>query len=232
VDRRVALALLYTAIILTVMEYWCLPIRFEERSLHHTQTLLRGISEISLNSGALWAASCILGFLIGPLLITVFVHREGPTSIGMSARGFHRHGVIYLGLYLLMLPLIVHVSQRPDFQGTYPFVASAAKDLSTFVKWEATYLAQFFALEAFFRGYLLFTLEKSMGWNAIFVMTVPYGMIHWHKPPAEAFGAVFAGVILGALALRFRSFYGGALLHAMVAFTMDFLAAQRGGAFS
>ena len=54
-------------------------------------------------------------------------------------------------------------------------------------------------------------------------------MIHWHKPPLEAFAAVVAGVVLGALALRFRSWLGGALLHALVALTMDLIAAHRAG---
>jgi membrane protease YdiL (CAAX protease family) len=216
---------------LTVMEYWCLPSRFQDRASQFGNSIRHSFGAIELSAGALWSASCILGFLIIPLLITVFVHREGPASIGMSIKGFHRHVWIYLAAYLVMLPIIFNVAERPDFQATYPFVAAAAKDFGTFVRWEAVYLAQFFALEAFFRGFLLFTLEKSMGWSAVFVMTVPYAMIHFHKPPAEAFGAIGAGIVLGLLALRFRSFYGGALLHAMVAFTMDFLAAQRGGAF-
>lgn len=212
------------------MEYWFLPFRLEAR--------LRGlpdrnhvfIPEISLNAGALWSAACIVGFLAIPVLITVFVHRAGPASIGMTTRGFFRHVWVYLLLYAAMLPLVLHVADRPDFQDTYPFVAQAARDRTVFFKWQAVYLAQFFALEAFFRGYLLFTLERSMGAVAIFVMAMPYGMIHWHKPPLEAFGAIIAGVVLGALALRFRSFFGGALLHGLVALTIEVLAARRGGA--
>ena len=49
-------------------------------------------------------------------------------------------------------------------------------------------------------------------------------MIHYHKPPAEAFGALAAGIILGALALRYRSWLGGAILHSLVAVSMDSLA--------
>ena len=78
---------------------------------------------------------------------------------------------------------------------------------------------------------MLFTLEKRFGWNAIFVMVVPYCMIHFHKPAPECFGAIIAGVVLGALALRLRTWVGGAVLHCLVAFTMDYLAAQRAGLF-
>ncbi|MCA9320336.1 MAG: CPBP family intramembrane metalloprotease, partial [Planctomycetes bacterium] len=59
---------------------------------------------------------------------------------------------------------------------------------------------------------------------AIFVMVIPYAMIHFTKPMPEAFGAIFAGVALGYLAMRTRSFYGGILLHYAVALTMDLLA--------
>jgi hypothetical protein len=60
-------------------------------------------------------------------------------------------------------------------------------------------------------------------------MVVPYAMIHFHKPFLECLAAVGAGCILGVLALRFRTFWGGALLHILVAVTMDLLAVTRGG---
>ena len=41
---------------------------------------------------------------------------------------------------------------------------------------------------------------------SIVVMTVPYTMIHFGKPMPEAIGAIFAGLILGYMALRSRSF--------------------------
>jgi len=58
-------------------------------------------------------------------------------------------------------------------------------------------------------------------------MMVPYAVIHWHKPPLECFGAIIAGIALGALSLRFRSWYGGAVLHMLVGATMDILSFVR-----
>lgn len=130
-----------------------------------------------------------------------------------------------------MLPVIIVASQNPPFRDTCPFVPAARERLDVFLRWEAAYVAQFFALEAFFPGYLLFTLEKRLGASAVFVMVVPYAMIHFHKPAPEAFGAIVAGMILGFLALRFRSSAGGALLHSLVAVTMDTLAARQAGLF-
>jgi membrane protease YdiL (CAAX protease family) len=62
-------------------------------------------------------------------------------------------------------------------------------------------------------------------------MVVPCCMIHFHKPMLEALGAIVAGVFLGFLALRDRSWYGGALLHSLVAVSMDLLAVSRAGLF-
>ena len=222
------MALVYTAVALTVLEYHWLPFRVEARwaGLPYGSGLAP-----SLQAGLAWAGATTVAFLVLPLAFVLASHREPPSSIGFSHRGLGRHLPVYLGLYLVMLPAVLVVAERADFRATYPFVAEARGSLEAFVTWELAYLAQFFALEAFFRGYLLFTLERAMGRLAICAMAVPYGMIHFHKPFPEALGAVIAGLVLGHLALRYRSFYGGALLHGAVALTMDLLATGRAGLF-
>ena len=67
-------------------------------------------------------------------------------------------------------------------------------------------------------------LRRALGANAIFVMIVPYCMIHYGKPMPETLGAIGAGLILGTLAMRTRSIWGGVLIHVGVAMTMDVLA--------
>ncbi len=66
---------------------------------------------------------------------------------------------------------------------------------------------------------------------AIAAMVVPYTMIHYHKPMLEALGAIIGGCLLGYLALRYRSWVGGAFLHASVALTMDSAAVITSGKF-
>ena len=51
--------------------------------------------------------------------------------------------------------------------------------------WELQYGATFFTLEFFFRGYMLFGLRRALGSHAIFVMMVPYCMIHVLKPAPD-----------------------------------------------
>ena len=49
-------------------------------------------------------------------------------------------------------------------------------------------------------------------------------MIHYGKPMPETLGAIGAGIILGTIAMRTKSIWGGMLIHIGVAMTMDVLA--------
>ncbi len=219
IDRDAAIALVYTAVHLSVIEFWFLTSVVQRR--------IDPRQHISLEAGATWAVATTVLEMLVPLLLIKFVHRRRIRDHGWQFQGFSRHVAIYLGLYALMVPVVWYVSTRADFLRMYPFVAAARTDFAVLLRWEALYVLQFFALESFFRGYLLFTLERAFGWNACFIMAVPYCAIHWHKAPLECFAAIFAGVLLGGLALRFRSWYGGAVLHSLVAMTMDGLAHAR-----
>jgi hypothetical protein len=226
-DKRVAFALVYIALVLALEEYF-----FSFAALgRHGWVNGIGTGSQDLGAGLVWVASLLVFFVVVPAIVVRVWHREPLASIGWNTRGLVRHLRAYLPLYALVLPLVVLASHRADFTGTYPFVASARTDISTFLLWECAYAVSFFALEAFFRGYLLFTLAARMGWLAIFVMVVPYTMVHFHKPWPECLGAIVAGITLGVLALAFRSFWGGVVVHALVAVTMDTLAVHHAGLF-
>ncbi len=74
-------------------------------------------------------------------------------------------------------------------------------------------------------------VSARLGWLGIFVMVVPYTMIHFYKFRPEWIAAIVAGGTLGAHGLAFRSFRGGVVVHALVAVTMDALAVHRAGLF-
>ncbi|MDP2956129.1 MAG: CPBP family intramembrane metalloprotease [Longimicrobiales bacterium] len=226
-DKRIAFALVYTALVLLGHEYF---FSFTALARHEW---LRGIGGggQDLGVGLAWVAARLVFWVAIPAIVVRVWHREPLAAIGWDTRGLFRHLRVYLLLYVLVLPVVLLASRRADFTATYPFMASARTDLSTFLLWECAYAVSFLALEAFFRGYLLFTCSARLGWLAIFVMVVPYTMVHFHKPWPEALGAILAGITLGAVALAYRSFVGGAVVHALVAVTMDTLAVRHAGLF-
>lgn len=177
-----------------------------------------------------WSAFCFLVYVLIPVLALV-AQGEDPRKYGLELAGFRRHLGLYSLLYAGIFPLVVTVSFTAPFQATYPFYKDAGRSWVDFLSWQILYSLQFVYLEFFFRGFLVFSMRRALGVNAIFAMMVPYCMIHFGKPFLETVGAMFAGVILGTLALRTRSIWLGCAIHIAVAWTMDILALSHRGQF-
>ena len=54
-------------------------------------------------------------------------------------------------------------------------------------------------------------------------------MIHFPKTAAESLGSVVAGLILGYLAMKSRSIWGGVALHWVIAIEMDVMSLVQKG---
>jgi len=185
--------------------------------------------EKALHSWEWWALNCFVTMFVVPALIVKLVFKERLSDYGITSFKPRVQIPLALGMYLIVLPAIIGASRSDAFVRTYPLFWDAGSSGSLLLAWELMYLSQFFALEFFFRGYLIFGLEKRIGPVAILVSTVPYCMVHYHKPMLEAYAAIIAGVILGAVAMRTRSLWSGFMTHALVALTMDFLALHARG---
>ena len=74
-------------------------------------------------------------------------------------------------------------------------------------------------------------LKNRFGFYSIFIMTIPYCMIHFGKPMPETIGAIIAGLILGTLSMKSRSILLGVLIHYSIAISMDMCALWRKGYF-
>lgn len=172
-----------------------------------------------------WGVASLLMRVLVPLGVIVWVLRRKPIDFGYKFRGIVRKLPPYALLYALMVPVLVFASYLDSFQATYPFYDRAVDGGLQFWLYQLGYAAQFFALEAFFRGFMVFGLAPRFGAGmAVAIQTVPYVMIHFGKPIPEVFAAIVAGFVLGHLALRSRSFVPGVYLHVAVALTMDVLA--------
>lgn len=240
-SRGVLLILITVAVSLTLQEYLGDRVHFERVfPIHGKISAYR-----DLHSFAWWSGWRVFGYVGIPLLVLgsaaavqMITGRNNrgfsapgwPGRIGdyhLSIRQFASHLWIYVVLFLCVLPAVLYASTTAAFRETYPFYRFASRSAFDLWTWEALYAAQFVALEFFFRGFILHGLRRPLGSNAVFVMIVPYCMIHYGKPLPETLGAIGAGLILGTLAMRTRSIWGGVLIHIAVATTMDLLALQR-----
>lgn len=171
--------------------------------------------------------------LVGYVLVPVAVLRLGWGLRGADVGLRWRATTAWLGWYaLLAAPIVLFAflaSFTDAFTDTYPFYRHAGRSWADLLAWELIYLAQFLFLEYFFRGFMLETLAPRLGAGAIFVMAVPYMMIHLSKPWPEAFGAIVFGILLGILALRSRSIWGGVMVHMTIALSMDLMSLAQTG---
>ena len=222
IDFRPVVVLVTTAVVLTISRYFGGNATFSDIVPFDAKVHSR--AEWDLMARAWWSGVRIVTYVLIPALTIFLMPGERIRDYYVSFKGFRRHLWIYVGLYLLVFPFVLLVAQQEQFLRTYPFYKYANQSLGHFFAWQLLYAVQFLALEFFFRGYMLKGLQHKFGYGAIFVMVVPYCMIHYPKPLPETLGAILAGIALGTLAMRTRSIWGGVLIHVGVAFTMDWLA--------
>lgn len=141
-----------------------------------------------------------------------------------------------LGLLAAMVLLIVFVVGRDrNFLAYYPMYRrdwggyDPHRDgWGFYLAYTLAFGAYFLAWEQFFRGWMLFRLERELGPLALVVQAVPFVIMHLGKPGLELHSSLVAGLVLGWLALRGRSFWPCFLLHWGAAATMDAWALFRG----
>ena len=180
----------------------------------------------------LWAQSyTTLSFLLLMVLIPaiVFKWRADLKFEGLSLPYKKELGP-YLLFAIVMLLILSLVCAQESFYQFYPLYRP--KGFTDWMIFELIYLPQFIAVEFFFRGPILFALNKRIGRLSIFMMTLPYAIIHIHKPFPEAIGSIFAGVILCHYSLKSKSIWPGVLLHMTIALGADFFGLYYSGLLS
>lgn len=216
-DWGVALTLITAAVALTV-QYYC----FTERPM--VDKLFSIAPEnLELARRAYWVFGQFVAYVVIPVPVILLLIRRPLSSYGVKLKGCFACWWVYALMYLVMVPIILWISGSERFQHTYPFyrLAEGESWWPRLIIWEMLYALQFAALEFFFRGFMLHGVKLRFGAYAIFVMTVPYCLIHFGKPMPETLGAIVAGIVLGFMSLKTRSVWMGAALHTAVAWTMD-----------
>jgi membrane protease YdiL (CAAX protease family) len=230
-DRRAVGALVYAAFGLTCI-YYLKDTEAVARYLQGSNLEWFGFTiarspDNNLPGLAWWVGIVSVVYFVGPILIIRRVWNADIRDFGLKLRieaGFWK---LLAACTAVMLPLVYLMSLTEGFAAKYPFLRIFNDEPYfgwTLLIWELIYFIQFFGLEFFFRGFLVHSLKRSLGLYSIFVMTVPYCMIHFGKPPAETLAAIAAGIFLGWLSYKNGSIWLGLILHCTVAFSMDILA--------
>ena len=235
-DRRAVFALVYAAIGLTCITYLKNPIYLQSIL---SSTPFANIGDEAVNATAnnlysliWWVFVSVTFYFVVPALFVKFVQNRDLSEIGLAPsieKGFLKLLAVCIAI---MLPIVYAMSLTASFSAKYPFLKVYNGDpylSSTLLIWELVYFLQFFGLEFFFRGFLVHGLKASLGFYSIFVMTVPYTMIHFQKPMPETFAAIFAGIFLGWISYKNGTIWLGLVLHCSVAFSMDILALYHKG---
>lgn len=171
-----------------------------------------------------WSGAHTILYFVIPVVVIKLVFREKLSDYGLKFTGWYKRLWVYAAAFMVVLPFVIMLRGTESFQKAYPFYKNAGASWADFLGWELAYILQFFALEFFFRGFLVHGLKNRFGYYSVLFMTVPYCMIHFGKPLPETIGAIIAGIFLGTLSLWTRSIWLGVLIHVSVAVSMDLAA--------
>jgi membrane protease YdiL (CAAX protease family) len=183
-----------------------------------------------------WFGSSLVLYFLAPLLLAKVTRGSFHRNYGLGL-GDWRAGLKISALFLaVMLPAVLVASRMDAFKGMYPLAGNGAfmlneagkstPSVKLFLVYELGYFLYFVGWEFLFRGWMLNGLLPTFGRaGAILVQVAPFVIMHLGKAELEALGSIVAGVALGVLALRTRSFWYGALIHGVIAVFMDVLSA-------
>lgn len=191
-------------------------------------SLLAGISRDYHWYIARYASNILPGLV---MLIPLAVYWRRNDRFTSRFYGFSSSSInltTYFTILLLLIPIIFAASYGADFQAAYPRYkfglpvhAEGFHRGLLVAAFEVCYGLDFISVELLFRGFFVMAFARYLGAGAILPMVVVYALIHFQKPMGEAIGSVFGGLVLGVIAYRTKSIYGGVILHLGVAYLME-----------
>ncbi len=114
-------------------------------------------------------------------------------------------------LIALAIPLMAYGASLPSFKAYYPIWAPARASALNFLLLELAVLLMMFNTEFYFRGLLLFSLDRAAAKHrlgremAILATSFIYMLAHLGKPGLEVPYSFFVGIVFCWLALRSKS---------------------------
>lgn len=164
-----------------------------------------------------------------PLLAFSYVFLNNKTEwLGLNNHGFDWKP--FFVLLAVVTPLVIVASFEQEFKNYYPtFQRFAPNDPDTNAVitsgiYELSYAFDFINVELLFRGFFVIGLSTLIGRNAVVPMAALYCALHFGKPIGEIISSIFGGYILGVIAFRTRSIWGGIIVHIGLAWLMEMAA--------
>jgi membrane protease YdiL (CAAX protease family) len=181
-------------------------------------------------------AGDVLPQFVVPALFARLVLRRPLAVFGLRAPGLRRGAGAAALAVLALLPLVLVLARRPEFQAFYPspaFPPARAHVVGLVALWLLHHVPQLFATEFLMRGFLLLPLARGLGLGAALAVTgVPYVLLHATKPPLELLLAAAGAVAFGLAAWRTRSVWPAFAAHLATAAAMDALCLLHAGGFA
>jgi membrane protease YdiL (CAAX protease family) len=169
------------------------------------------------------AAFALMGVL--PVLVVRFVFKEPLRDYGLNVGDWGKYLPVTLILFLIIAVVFIYPASRTaEMRAAFPFDKHIGDSISSFATFELMRGLLFYtAWEFFFRGFMLFGLQKYLGtWIAVCVQTVPSCLWHIGMPSGELFSSIVAGIMFGILAIRSNSIVYVVILHYAIGLILDF----------
>ncbi|MEQ9231970.1 MAG: CPBP family intramembrane glutamic endopeptidase [Cyclobacteriaceae bacterium] len=177
-----------------------------------------------------WSSS-LLTTMIPFMVVYHFMEKKDDPKIwyGLSWKKFDATPyLVMLGIAAIFIGI---GSFMGDIQDYYPRFQHAGMEgflrQNEWPRWlailvyEISYGSDFFSVELFFRGYLIFAFYRILGPYVVLPMIATYCFLHFGKPLGESISSIFGGYVLGIIAMNSRNIWGGIFIHLGVAWLME-----------
>ena len=163
-----------------------------------------------------------------PLVLLPLLFRLPLAEYGLSLRIETRFFLLGAGICLVAFPFLRLYARNPMNSESVPRARPPSWNARYTTLNISSWALYLLAYESCLRGYLLFSLARSMGsWPAIAVSTAIYVAIHLSRSIGEAGGSAVIGLVYGAIALSSGSILIPVIIHIFIAVTVDQVAIGR-----
>jgi membrane protease YdiL (CAAX protease family) len=167
-------------------------------------------------------AAGVLFLGLFPGLITLFAlnlqFRNYGTALKFKSADFFWMAGVGIGAFLVSLI----VSKVVDHYKIYPQIRVQSWGWPLIVQNGLSWMAYLLAYEFLFRGIVLFTSVKAIGyWPAIILNIFLYALAHWPKGTKEVLGAIPFGIVLCLITLETGAIWAAFFVHVVLALSGD-----------